>query len=367
MKNNTAEIPYDLRDTCALKTIGILAIVLHNFYHSIPGATLENEFGFVPGRFERFLATVVDLRETFQSLFSYFGHYGVQLFIFVSAYGLALKYWRTPSWGAFVWSRITKIYPMFFLAVGLWLLLRLIEHRSQFPEFLMEEGARLVLTTLAIINLVPGYGLPPVGPWWFLPFIVQFYCLWPALAAFSRRTGAAGLVALSVVFMGAMILVSPILVDKWGINLAETPLGHMPEICLGIACARYGTRVGPVSALLAGGIFVLGNIMSTVWPFTFVCALIVLLYIYRLTAGVVRKTKFIDRIADISMPLFFVNGFLRSPFRRIAIGLDRWYVELVAGWAFALFSIGVAYGLQKLEQRIVSRRRQARSAEEPAR
>jgi peptidoglycan/LPS O-acetylase OafA/YrhL len=366
MKNNTAEIPFDLRDTCGLKTVGILAIVLHNFYHSIPGATLENEFGFVPGRFEKFLATVVDFRETFQSVLSYFGHYGVQLFIFVSAYGLALKYWRTPAWGAFVWSRITKIYPMYFLAVALWLLLRLIEHRSGFIGFLMEEGDELVLTTLGIINLVPGYGLPPVGPWWFLAFIVQFYCLWPALAAFSRRGGGAGLVALSVVFMGAMILVNPLLVHKWSINLAQTPLGHMPEICLGIACARYGARIGPISALLAAGVFILGNLRSAVWPLTFVCALIILLYLYRLASGVLRKTRFIDKIAAISMPLFFVNGFLRSPFRLIVIHLERWYVELVTGWVFALFSIGVAYGLQKIEHSIVSRRPQRKSAEKAA-
>jgi peptidoglycan/LPS O-acetylase OafA/YrhL len=366
MKSTTAGIPYDLRDTCALKTIGILAIVLHNFYHSIPGATLENEFFFEPGRFETFLASVVDFRETFQSTLSYFGHYGVELFIFVSAYGLALKYWTTPSWGSFVWGRIRKIYPMFFLAVGLWLLLRLIEHRSEFPEFVLGWSDELVLTTLGIINLVPGYGLPPVGPWWFLPFIVQFYCLWPALAAFSRRAGVPGLLALAVVSLGVTIVAGPFLVHKWSFNLTENPLGHMPEICLGIACARYGARVGPVSALLATVLFVLGNLRSAFWPLTFICALIVILYLYRLVAGVLRKTRFIDKIAEISMPLFFVNGFLRSPFRHITIYLDRWYVELVAGWAFALFSVGVAYGLLRIEQRIFSRRPKPKQAEAAA-
>jgi peptidoglycan/LPS O-acetylase OafA/YrhL len=98
--------------------------VLHNFYHSIPGAVLENEFHFVPTHFQNFLETVVDPRQTFQALFSFLGHFGVQLFMFLSAYGLALKYWTTPSWRSFVWSRIRKLYPMFFLAVTLWLLLR---------------------------------------------------------------------------------------------------------------------------------------------------------------------------------------------------------------------------------------------------
>jgi peptidoglycan/LPS O-acetylase OafA/YrhL len=355
MKDGPIRAPFDLRDTCALKTIGILAIVLHNFYHSLPGAVIENEFGFVAGHFQRFLDTVVDPRQIFQTLFSYLGHFGVQLFIFLSAYGLALKYWTTVSWASFVWSRIRKLYPMFFLAVGLWLLLRVIEYGSGFPAFLLEQLDELALTTLAIINLVPGYGLPPVGPWWFLPFIVQFYCLWPALAGLSRRFGPAGLAGLSVVCLGVTTAIGPILVQRWAIDLVETPIGHMPELCLGVAMARYKIGVGWLSALAALIVFVLGNLYAGFWPLTFLGALILLLYGYQFMAGVLRRTTFIERIADVSMPLFFVNGFLRSPFRRIAIYFERWYVTLLVGLAFAVFSVAVAYGLLKLERRIFGR------------
>jgi peptidoglycan/LPS O-acetylase OafA/YrhL len=355
MTQPVAKPPFDLRDTAALKTIGILAIVLHNYYHSLPHAVIENEFGFVPAHFPRFLATVVDPRQTFQTLFSYLGHFGVQVFIFLSAYGLALKYWQTPSWAGFVWSRIRKLYPMFFLAVALWLLLRLIEYGTGFPAFLWDQTDDLVLTTLAIINLVPGYGLPPVGPWWFLPFIVQCYCLWPALAAFTRRTGTVGLMVLSAACVTLTIVAGQFLTHHWGLDLVETPLGHMPELCLGIACARYGVRVGPVSALVAAGVFLLGNLQAAFWPLTFVSALVMLLFGYQLIARAIRKTRVIEWVADISMPLFFVNGFMRSPFRLIAIHFERWYVTILAGWAEALFSMAVAYGLLRLERRILAR------------
>jgi peptidoglycan/LPS O-acetylase OafA/YrhL len=346
--------PFDLRDTWALKTIGILAIVLHNLYHSLPHAVIENEFGFVPGHFQRFLQVVVDPRLTFQTLFSYLGHFGVQLFIFVSAYGLALKYWRTPSWSDFVRSRIQKLYPMFLLAVGLWLFLRLIEYGAGFPAFLWSQLDELALTTLAIINLGPGYGLPPVGPWWFLPFIVQFYCLWPGIAWLIRRTGAATLVVLPCLCLGLVIVAGQFLTSRLGIDLVETPVGHMPEICLGVAYARYGIRVGALSALAAAGVFLLGNVQAAFWPLTFVSALVMLLFAYQIVAPVIRPLGLIRFVADISMPLFFVNGFMRSPFRRIAIYFDRWYVTLLAGLAEALFSIAVAYGMLKLEQRILA-------------
>jgi peptidoglycan/LPS O-acetylase OafA/YrhL len=351
MTTPASAVPFDLLDTCALKTVAILAIVLHNFYHSIPGAVLENEFHFLPTRFQQFLGTVVDPRLTFQTLFSYLGHFGVQLFIFLSAYGLARKYWTTPSWSTFVWSRIRKLYPMFFLAVGLWLLLRAIEYGAGFPAFLWEQADDLALTTLGVINLVPGYGLPPIGPWWFLPFIVQFYCLWPALAALSRRVGARGLLVLSVFCLGLTILVGPIL-SNWGIDLLKTPIGHMPELCLGIATARYGVRVGPLLALLAVAVFILGNLEAAFWPLTFVSALTLMLYAYPFTASSLPRTRFVNKIALVSMPLFFVNGFLRSPFRHIAIYFDAWSVTLLAGLGFAVFSVAVAYGLLKLERQI---------------
>jgi peptidoglycan/LPS O-acetylase OafA/YrhL len=348
--NPEASPPFDLRDTSALKAIGILAIVLHNFYHKLPYAVGENEFGFTPGRFERFLNAVTDYHESLQALFSYFGHLGVQLFIFLSAYGLALKYWTVPAWGGFFRGRISKIYPMYFLALGLWALLVVVKDGS---SDLLTQADNLLLTSLAVINLVPGYGLPPVGPWWFLPFIVQFYALWPALAAYSRHFGGSGVALLCAVVLGATMALHPLLIQNWAINLFETPVGHLPELCLGIACARFGLRIGPISALAATGVFVLGNLYEAFWPFTFVSALMMILYAYQLTRRVWRERSVLERIAEVSMPLFFVNGFLRGPFLAAAAQFDRWYVDILMGLGFASFAWGVAYGLSTLEQRLL--------------
>jgi len=353
----TARLPLDLKDTVVLRGLGILAIVLHNLYHSIPKAVLEMEFGFSPTRFPRFLATVGDPRQTFQTLFSYFGHFGVQIFIFLSAYGLALKYWQIPSWSRFVWSRVRKIYPMWFLALGFWLILRVIEYRAGgFPAFFMQNLDDLVLTTLGIISIVPFYGLPPVGPWWFLAFIMQFYWLWPSMARFIARVGKPALLLLAAAGVVATMFLNPITSHRWWIDLVETPVGHLPELCLGIAYARYGVRIGLGAALLAIPVFILGNLYALVWPLTFICALTITLYFYRLTGPFLRNQRFLQFVGEVSMPLFFVNGYLRSPFRIIAISAQRWYVTLLSGLAFAAFSIVVAYGLLRLEQWLFERK-----------
>lgn len=78
----------DQKDTTILKALAILAIVFHNFFH-VAIKVHENEFDFRPERFGAFMQAVVHPSLTIQALFAFYGHYGVQIFMFLSAYGLA--------------------------------------------------------------------------------------------------------------------------------------------------------------------------------------------------------------------------------------------------------------------------------------
>ncbi|HJT88606.1 MAG TPA: acyltransferase family protein, partial [Bryobacteraceae bacterium] len=196
MTRNT--LTWDFRDSLALRGIAIAAITLHNYFHLL-SPVRENEFDFDARRVFVFLTAARDPRQIVQSGFSFFGHFGVQVFIFLSAYGLARKYWEhAPAWRLFVWSRIRKIYPLFLAVIFLWAVMLGLPGGATGPLLVFRENAvSLVLTVLGILNLVPGHGFPPVGPWWFIPFIMQFYCLWPLLRRFTMRFGASGLIALS--------------------------------------------------------------------------------------------------------------------------------------------------------------------------
>jgi hypothetical protein len=142
--------------------------------------------------------------------------------------------------------------------------------------------------------------------------------------------------------------------QKFAINLLETPIGHLPELCLGIAYARYSVRVGPLAALVALGTFIAGNLFRQLWPFTFLSALVILLYGYQLTAGALRNRRTLEWVAEVSMPVFFVNGFLRGPFLAAAARFDRWYVDLLLGPCVVLTSLAVGYVLMRLEGRLTS-------------
>ena len=79
--------------SAALKGIAILGIVLHNFTHWLRPMVKENEFLFNRHNVDRLVTEVANPSwELIAHLFSFFGHYGVPVFLFLSGYGLVRKY-----------------------------------------------------------------------------------------------------------------------------------------------------------------------------------------------------------------------------------------------------------------------------------
>ena len=79
--------------TNVLKGVGILLIVLHNFFHTVNPSSGENEFTFDLQYTKNFYHILTDsFIEVLNIMFSFFGHYRVQIFIFISGYGLAKSY-----------------------------------------------------------------------------------------------------------------------------------------------------------------------------------------------------------------------------------------------------------------------------------
>ena len=77
-----------------VKGIGILLIILHNYFHTFPEFPPECAFKYAPENVSRFTEAMLsgNLRIIILSLFSFLGHYGVSIFVFVSGYGLSKCY-----------------------------------------------------------------------------------------------------------------------------------------------------------------------------------------------------------------------------------------------------------------------------------
>ena len=82
------------QDTNLLKGLAIVGIILHNFCHMLPRIVAENEYTYHTFKNAQLLGSLEHGYHVGLSLLSYFGHYGVPVFLLLSGYGLVMKYER---------------------------------------------------------------------------------------------------------------------------------------------------------------------------------------------------------------------------------------------------------------------------------
>lgn len=343
--------------TQILKGAGILLIVLHNFLHNLTPVIGENQVAFSLQTFQNFYHTLLnDPLDFFRATFSYFGHYGVQIFVFFSAYGLTVKYHhRHIAPLLFLGNRISKIYFSFLLCVAVYVLLGLLKESFLTDETVLYWDS-ILWKLLLVSNFIPHQALMPVGPWWFLPFIFQFYILFPILLKLFRRYGGRFLLLLAGTGILSDWLFNPYLIDK-GLNLNYFVFGHLPVVCAGMYLAsKQRVEIPASSVWLLLLLFVLGNFNEYVWTLSGVCFTILVLTLSNRVSANHAVPGFLTAslafFGGISFYLFIVNGFLRSPFHQFAESYNLWWVDLLAAFASLLFSTLFALFLSGADKRM---------------
>ena len=87
------------RNECnALRGLAIIGIFLHNYCHWLGPIVKENEYQYFQKNVDALnVALSHPDQNLLMHLLSFFGHYGVPIFLFLSAYGLVVKYERKPD------------------------------------------------------------------------------------------------------------------------------------------------------------------------------------------------------------------------------------------------------------------------------
>ena len=184
------------KDNCtALRGLAILAIVLHNYCHWLGPAVKENEYTFTAAKAQAMWHALA-CPDTWLpvNLVSFFGHYGVPVFLFLSGFGLVMKYERMdrlPVW-RFIRYHYLKLFGMMVVGFAVFTAVDLITPGS------FHYHAANVLAQLAMcINLLPHPDrIIWPGPYWFFGLMMQLYIVY-RLLFFRRHWGfVAGAVAL---------------------------------------------------------------------------------------------------------------------------------------------------------------------------
>ena len=214
----------------ALRGIAILGIVLHNFAHQLPGAALENEFAFNAERNAYFWQSLIS-SDWLIHIFSYTGHLGVPVFVFLSGYGLVQKYDKCERIKIvdFLKSHYKKLFVPMLIGTFFYLVVSLVI-KGQFTFFI----PRLIVQCSLLLNLVYPYEMHfSPGPYWYFGMTMQLYVIYVFLLYKKSLKTLAVLTIVSV--MAQFLLYENESVLAW---VRYNSIGWLLPFLLGILMAR---------------------------------------------------------------------------------------------------------------------------------
>ena len=369
------------RNACnALRGLAIIGIFLHNYCHWLGPIVKENEYQF-------FLRNADWLTQVLANpdinlpihLLSFFGHYGVPVFLFLSAYGLVMKYeakphitaeqqaqmysisgknqswrinWREPL--RFIRYHYLKLFKMMIVGYVAFTLIDYITPGSRHYEVLG------IVSMLGMFNNVlpnPDDIIWP-GPYWFFGLMLQLYIVY-RLFLYRRHWGwTVGLMAICIGIQLILGFDNPEseAMNRYRYNF----MGGMLPFGLGILYARYGEKIlmtfHSLITNLFGCIFCISLIYSLSlnmigWTFVpfFICLLCVLVAeMLQDISWLSGFYKVLEWMGSISAALFVSHPITR----KIFIPISR-HGDIYAGLLlYIIASICIAWLFTQLMKKI---------------
>ncbi len=372
MKNNSEVSPRHngellTRYECnILRGIAILGIFLHNYCHWLNPVVKENEYQFFKHNVDWFTQSATYINWLFPAhVFSFFGHYGVPIFLFLSAFGLEQKYGGLPRptldekrVGAlpFIRYHYLKLFKMMIVGFICFIIIDAITPGAWHYTMGQVVGQLLMVNNF---YLHPDDNIWP-GPFWFFGLMLQLYIVY-RLLLYHRHWGWT--VGLMVVCTGAQLFMDPEgeTINYWRYNF----MGGMLPFGLGLLFARYGERIMLVrlsfGALFMSWVacsFFIVSASGSFYMWIFVPLLICYASVYlvktimRLPLVWLRRgvVYVLSWMGNISAALFVIHPAIRKVFIPISRQGDI-YTGLLL---YAIASLGAAWFIMKLMRHIPS-------------
>ena len=348
----------------ALRGIAILGIFLHNFCHWLNPVVKENEYQYFQHNVDWFAQCAARVNELFPAhVISFFGHYGVPVFLFLSAYGLEMKYGngqgKTPDGrrvvvSSFVRYHYLKLFKMMIVGFICFTVVDAMTAGSWHYNV-----AQIVGQLLMINNFYdqPDRNIWP-GPFWFFGLMLQLYVVY-RLLLYRRHWGW-------TVGLMAVCTVAQLFMDPEGENLnywRYNFMGGMLPFGLGLLFARYGNKVMLVN--LTFGSF----LMSWVVCSFFIVSASGSFYTWAIVPALVcyASVYFIKTVSTLPLPwlrsrIGYVLGWLGNvsaalfvihlAIRKVFITVSRQGDIYTGLLLYAIASLGAAWLVMKLMRHI---------------
>ena len=179
-------------ESAALRGIAILGIILHNYCHFLGFAVKENEYKFDSSRPMQFFDKLFSLdSDLFIHFFSFLGHYGVPIFLFISGYGLVKKYEAHPQTGnenpsrweghsvgfTFIRKHFLKLFRLMIIGYLVFIGVYLLRHSDGAQVYSWDHVLTQLTMTINFFYFDPDHIIKP-GPYWYFGLMLQLYILY---------------------------------------------------------------------------------------------------------------------------------------------------------------------------------------------
>lgn len=181
-----------------MRGLAIIGIFLHNYCHWLGPMVKENEYTFNAENVTRMNHALVHPDNQLPlHLLSFFGHYGVPVFLFLSGYGLFKKYQDVQApVGRFLYTHYLKLFRM--MAVGFVLFIAV---DTLNPPSWHYDSLKVISQLLMFNNLLPRPDkMIWPGAFWFFGLMMQLYLLY-RLVLHRRHWG------ITALFMALCVIV----------------------------------------------------------------------------------------------------------------------------------------------------------------
>ena len=244
------------KECTAMRGIAIIAIVLHNYCHFIGRIVKENEYLYHTSNNDRLLQILTHPDSLLPvHLFSYFGHYGVPVFLFLSGYGLVMKYESAPicPTSRFLRYNYLKLLRMLIVGFSLFICIDMVT-----PGHFPFHWDKVLAQLLMYINILPEPDrIIWPGIYWFFGLMMELYIVY-RLLLYRRSSWLAATLIVICWLLQAFCAPDGDILNRLRYNC----IGGMLPFCLGVLSGRYGGKIIPsVGTISSQG----GNRLFPAW------------------------------------------------------------------------------------------------------
>ena len=353
----------------ALRGLAIIGIFLHNYCHWLRPVVKENEYQYIQRNVDNLYQV---LQGSWDELFffhilSFFGHYGVPIFLFLSAYGLTMKYEQKLPTGPTNIQEAQATLPLFGFIKYHWLkLFRMMI--VGFVAFTMVDNITKGPHLYKVMDIISQMGLfnnllphPDdviwPGPYWFFGLMLQLYIVYRLLLYRRHWLWNVGLIVLSLAIQLACDPESDAL-NRWRYNF----IGGMLPFGAGLLYARYvrawSTATNFVAFILSMIAILLMSFSYLTWYFVplaiCIASITFVKLISRLEVAIGCKSlsfmNILSWVGSISAALFVCHPITRKIFIPISKAGDYWTGLLL----YTIPSLCLAWLFKELMKKIPS-------------